>query len=172
MSLGGFTARVRITETRIDGGVDEGGKPYRCANMKMEGTLLELHYGDLKGRIPKEKKTSISVEIEFTESQHIHDRASDEDKEYIGVIHLNDYRSDEKADPVLVGTVRITLSLDMFNQLALMEGRNITFDAIHDLIASPTIDQRADSIIAFVRRVYFETRSEVEPAPEQKSGWW
>ena len=40
MTLGGFTASVRITKTRISGGLLDGGEKYSDADMELEGKLL------------------------------------------------------------------------------------------------------------------------------------
>jgi len=135
----------------------------------LEGGLDELRYGDLRGRISREIESWVRVEIEFTESQEIDDRAEGERQAYIGRIHLNDCRSKDKPDGGLNAIVRIRLPLTMFHQLKLMEGKLITFDTIHDLIENPSEEQKQDHIIAFVKRAYFDTTTEFETETEKKT---
>jgi hypothetical protein len=37
-----------------------------------------------------------------------------------------------------------------------MSGDDITFETIHQLIENPTNDQKADHVVAFVKRAYFQ----------------
>jgi hypothetical protein len=136
--------------------------------MELEGRLLELHYGDFKGRIAPSEKTYVHVDIEFTGSQAISWETEDKDRPYIGRLQLWDEGAKANTKTGLVAIVRITLPMSLFGKLALMEGKHIKFDTIHDLIPSPTEDQKADNIIAFVKRAYFETTASLEPEVKKR----
>jgi len=170
MTLGGFKSAVRITRSGFSGGFTEGGVPRVSADMELEGKLLAFHYGNLRERITHNTKSAVNVDIEFAEDQEIPVESEDEHKSYIGTIQLIDYSKEEDSfsDVELGAVVRITLSIDMFFQLSLWEGKAINFETIHDIIKNPTEDQKTDHVVAFVKRVYFESTAEPTPQPEKK----
>ena len=168
MSLGGFTSSVQVTRSCVRGGFTDRGDPRVGAEMEFEGRLLVFHYGDLRERITRQTKTSVHVQIEFTDTQEVAWDIEDGDKPYIGTIQLFDHRTEENIDTEIDAIVSITLPISMFQQLTLMEGKYIRFETIHDLIQNATEDQKQDQIVAFVKRVYFETTSDLEPEREKK----
>ena len=163
MTLGGFTAKARITKSQISGGFTKEGIPYTSASMELEGTLLRFYYKDLKERITQDTKTKVYVSIEFTEAQETTDRYEGDDKYYIGIIGLSDYTKQERIindGTEIVANVNITLPIKIFPRLYMMEGKPIVLITIHDIIGNPTKEQKEDGIVAFVKRVYFEKVSE------------
>ena len=174
-SLGGFESSVRIAKSSISGGFLENGKPYIKGEVELEGRLLVFHYGDLRERLTQQTKTGVGVKIEFTETQEVHWNV-DNDEPYIGTISLLDHRAEPKppTDQEIIAGVDITLPITMFHGLTLMGGGDIRFSTIHDLIERPTKDQELEHTVAFVKRVYFEPRSDWVPDVKRKSwsfGW-
>jgi hypothetical protein len=153
MTLGGFTSLVNIKRSRFSGGFTDGKKPYFNAEMEMEGKLLVFHYGTLREQISRETKTSVSVEIEFTETQEVAVDTQGEDKAYIGTIQLFADENEEKyVDDFEIGAVvRITLPIAMFSQLSSWEGKSIRFETIHDIIKHPTVDQKQIVLLHLLR---------------------
>ncbi|MCP4683122.1 MAG: hypothetical protein GY864_12370 [Desulfobacterales bacterium] len=168
MTRGGFKSTVRIIKTWFSGRFVDG-IPRVFADMELGGKLLVFNYGNLRERITPDTKAEVSVEIEFRQDQEIPVEAENERESYIGTIRLSDYsqrEADSSNDLELSVIVRINLPIDMFYQLSLWEGKAISFETIHDIIKNPTEDQKLDHVVAFVKRVHFETTA--EPPPEKK----
>ena len=50
----------------------------------------------------------------------------------------------------------------MFPLLRSMNGETIKVETIHDAITNPNNNQKLDNIVAYVKRVYFETFANVD----------
>lgn len=169
MTLGGFTSVVRITRSRVSGGFTERGTLRVDADMELEGYLFET----------PELNTQkvVYVEIEFTETQEIAAKAENEYKSYIGrvqVIEKHELMKNYKnaaSDMEMLVRVRITLPIDMFSRLSLWQDKWIKFETVNDIVGSPAEDQTMDSIMALVKRVHFETASDL-PQPKKKRRWF
>lgn len=168
MSLGGFTSLVQIARLCVSGGFTDHGQLRIGAEMELEGRLLVFLYGNLRERITRQTKTSVHVEIKFTEIKAASWNIEDENKPYIGTIQLFDHTAEENVDTEIDAIVKITLPMNMVQQLGLMQGRYVKLETIHDLIQSPTEDQKQNHVVALVKRVYFETTSGLEPETEKK----
>lgn len=150
MTLGGFTSLVRITEAEIGGGFGDGGKPFTNGEMKLEGKLLELHFGDYEGRIPKGVDISTYIRVSFTESQERLWDLESTPEAYMGKIQH------DSSESILVFTLALTLPIIMFQQVLALGDKNILFDTIHDKVQKPSEREKADHIVAYVKRVYFQ----------------
>ena len=159
MTLGGFTAAVRITKTRVSGGFNHERSPYVDADMEFEGKLLIFHYGQLKENLRSKANASVSIEIEFTDKQ---DLASNGEDGYIGTIQLREEKDEVSS------YVRVTLPISMFPVLRSMQGETIKFETIHDIVRNPNENQKTDNIVALVKRIYFETVYNIEEEPPKK----
>ena len=149
MSIGGFTAVVEVTEIRVSGGFGDGGQVFNEARMKLNGKLSDLHYGDFRGPIAKHITAWVNIVIHFMESQERLD-LEDTDKAYIGDIRLDVSENAIRAD------VNIALPIAVFEQISVFGDKKIRFDTVHDIIASPSEREKADHVVAYVKRAYFE----------------
>ncbi len=158
MSLGGFKAVVKIVRSQFGCGLGDKGVPISKASMELEGRLIELNYGNLNGdKLLFNKKTKVSIDIEFTEKQEIDEGISTDEKQYIGSIH---YDKNEKpmfdSEEKIVVRIGMTLVYHAFSQLFPMEGRDIVVETIHDIVVNPDSRQKQDHIVALIKRAYFE----------------
>ena len=157
MTLGGFTASVRITKTRISGGLLDGGEKYSDADMELEGKLLVANLGAINENLIHKSKSEVFVEIEFVKNLEAgFSYLIYGETKYIGKIHLSEI------DNIVRSFVRVTLPLSMFPLLRSMNGETIKVETIHDAITNPNNDQKLDNIVAYVKRVYFETFANVD----------
>jgi len=156
MTLGGFTAIATIVKARISGGLNDKGEEYIGADMELEGKLLVFHYGSLKDTLRQKTKAEAYIQIEFKEYQQQDNCYEDGETKYIGDIRLR-----EEATEVQT-FVNITLPLSIFPILKSMKGENITFDTTHDMVNNPSRRQKADNIVALVKRAYFEISHDIE----------
>ena len=169
MSIGGFQAIVKINKYKFGCGFDDKGEPCMCADMELEGFLVEFTFGKPPEKwSPHGKKNDVSLNIEFRQQQeidywHWH---SEQDKKYIGNI---------KVQPVGATTpdergvnVWITLPYDMFFQICSVRERDIIFDTIHDLITEPN----EDGVVALIKRVYFSERLWWYKQDSKTKRWW
>ncbi|RIK60668.1 MAG: hypothetical protein DCC63_03285 [Nitrospira sp.] len=166
-SLGGFTANLQIVRYCLSGGLKDDRRSFVAAEMELDGEIEELYYKDFRGPLPSKLKNLASVSIKFIDGQVV---PADEvacligewepASSYIGSLQLSS-RTENRAfcqnTPALLATVDIILPLSMMQPLALMQGKSIRFDTVHDLIANPTEAQKADHLIAFVKRVHFQS---------------
>ena len=151
--MGGFTALLNIRTATACGGYSDGGYPLIRAKMTLEGSLLELHYGEFRGYLPKDVESVVSVEIEFTENQ---ERCDDIDekikKSYIGLIQL------QVSANKIWSTLRLTLPILMYKNILLLGESNLVLDTIHDSVENPSNRETKDNVVAYVTRVYFERK--------------
>lgn len=168
--MSSLTAIVYITIAKHSGGYNDGGIPIVRAQMELEGKLREFNYGNLKKRLTRDTKTSVYVDLEFTEEQEVSVDCEDKEKNYIGTIQLTEHEKDEHDDTEVGAIVCAKLPIKMFPQLLLMEGKYIALETIHDIIKNPTEDQKTDHIVAFVKRVYFKISVD-SPEQGKKKSW-
>jgi hypothetical protein len=163
-SVGGFAAVVRISRSTTTIGLGHDRAFRTSAQMELEGELLECHYRDLDTRLTRRTKTWVAVDIDFSENpdptEYVQDYAEGEDR-YVGTIQLGDRVYDreffqETDDTEVWAIVRLVLPLSAFQLLVPLIGRELRVDTVHDLIQSPTDDQKTDHVIAFVKRILFE----------------
>lgn len=150
MSVGGFTSLVQIKLTKISGGFGDGGKPYTDGKMELEGRLLELDFGDIRGRINKSVEASTRIDISFTESHGRIEGLKGGANAYIGTIHLN------KSGSNIYASAKLVLPVAMFHQISVFGEKEFIFDTIHDKVEKPSEREQADHIIAYVKRAYFQ----------------
>ena len=157
MTLGGFTASVRITSVRLSGGLDDRGMPCVRADMEFEGKLLVFHYRDLKETLKSKTKCTVSVEIEFKEKKEVEPHFfRNREKQYIGTIQLFENQDEKETKDEANAIVRVALPISMLPPLQAMKDDVIKFETIHDLVREPDTHQKADCIVALVKRIYFE----------------
>lgn len=184
MSIGGFSAMVRMTSHKTRIGFGDTGTFRGDAQMEMEGTLLECEYRDLAARLSHGIKTFVSVDIEFTEDPdwagHVDVYTNDGDR-YLGTLQLRDRVYDKNSfsetDTTEVRAhVSILLPITALHSLIPLTGYVYRLDTVHDLIDDPTdagavrkVDEedqgeleffrrarRTDHVIAFVKRICLE----------------
>jgi len=150
MTLGGFTSLVRIAEAKLGGGFGDGGTSFTNGEMKLEGKLLELNFGDYKGRIAKGVDISTYICVTFTENQERSWDLEDTTEAYMGKIHH------DSSESPLAFSLKLTLPTIMFQRILALGDKNILFDTIHDKVQEPSEREKADHIVAYVKRVYFQ----------------
>lgn len=150
MSLGGFRAVVRVLKAEVSAGFSNLGHPILAATMELEGRILEFHYKELKTSIQKYANRIVNADVEFTLKQERHDRYGQWGA-FIGGIHMTSKEPEE-----LRVHLALSLPLSMFSLLQSLEPRELQLDTIHDLVLDPNEEQRTDSIVALVKRVYFQ----------------
>ena len=162
MTMGGFTAIVRVSRSRVASGITDTGEKYLNAEMEMEGKLSVFYYGSLKEDLRSKIKAEAYVQIEFKEYSEENYYESD-DAKYIGDIRLRDENSE------VIAYLNVILPMSMFSLLKSMDSENIRVETIHDLISNPSDDQKTDSIVALVKRIYFEVNNDLnEEKPRKK----
>jgi hypothetical protein len=162
MTLGGFTAYLRISRARVASGFNEIGQTIFNGEMEMEGELSTFYFGSLKENLRSKQKAEAYLEIDFDDqfTEIYHDN---NDEKYFGEIRL---RED---DNEVVAYVHVTLPCSMFSVLKSMDGDKIKVDTIHDLISNTNNDQKTDNIVALVKRIYFEISNDLlEEKPRRK----
>lgn len=165
MSKGGFGAKVQVTSrmTMVGFG-DSGAFLSGQTNIEMEGTITECWYRDLPERLPLGIKTFIALQIEFTEQpdrvQQL-DIYTDDGDRYIGALHLRDRKYDkssfaENDDMELRASISLLLPLAAFSQLELSAEQVYQLETVHDPIDDSTAAQKADHVIALIKRIYLQ----------------
>jgi hypothetical protein len=155
MTLGGFAASVQITKSSISGGMHEGNNYFVKADMELEGKILVANFSVLKEKLNYKSKSEVFIEIEFVENLETgFNYLVVNDIKYIGKIHLSEINNGVRS------FVRITLPFSMFPLLRSMNRKTIQFDTIHDVIKNPNEEQRLDNVVAYVKRVNFETSND------------
>jgi hypothetical protein len=151
LPLDGFTAITTIFRAYISGGLDDDGKQFNSGHMEMEGKVVHFYYGSLKETLRQKTRATAIVHITFTEYGEEPPLPYDPTR-YIGYI-----REWEENNEV-TARIDVNLPLSMYLTLQSMKGEDIKIDTIHDLIN----EQNEDSIVAFIKRIYFE----VQPVKE------
>ena len=117
-----------------------------------------------------EIKATVSVEISFYETQveelDYADVESEEwlgsDQRYMGVISIIKDMTVGGGGVEIFVNVQINLPVQAYSELMLMNGKNIKFETIHDVIGAPSKNQREDNLVAMVKRVYFEVKNNTQ----------
>lgn len=160
MSLGGFRAVVRVLRAEVSAGFSDPGHPVVAATMELERRILEFHYKELKTSIQQYANRIVDVDVDFTQKQESHDRYGQWGA-FIGGIHVT-----RKEPTELRVYLALSLPLSMFSLLQSVEQRELQLDTIHNLVLDPNEEQRTDSIVALVKRVYFQPLQ--APTPERR----
>ena len=164
MGKGELSGTVRLKRSALWGGFDRAHEdiPNVSADMELEGKYVRFYvprkYG-LEDRLKHDTKTEVSIKIEFTEKQKIPKLLEHEAESYIGNITLIDHRKTDPSWAELVEIsiiIDITLPLNMFYQLSLWEGKNITFHTFQDIFENPIEMDEGGFIVANVKSVLFE----------------
>ena len=154
-----------------------------AAGMELDGKLSRFGNDEFWTNIARERINVFFLEIEFTKEQGVPIEAEEMDRKYIGTIQVNEHEpgdfeeiiTDKKGtrireieEKVVRIFVRINLPWDMYSQLSLMEGKNIRFETVHEIIEDSDERQRLaedmllGGLLAFVKRVHFEIPTETQ----------
>jgi len=168
----GFAVLVNITTLKIDGGIGNDGQLYSgTPEIELEGKVLNAAFAPLKWHT-----ATAHVGIEFSEPDSPSEyfpMNEEGTKQYIGSIRFNYDWTVENTDPDVSASVSIRLPITMFQQIAIMDGKQIRIDFIYDEIeAKPDKKGEYEYLgkVALVQEVYFETTSDPEPE-KQKQSW-
>ena len=186
MTLGNFTATVRIEKVQLSGRFHPKGKTHVFGEMKLVGKLNTFPDNDVNERIIKRAKTAVGVSIEFVykleDATTAPDQYLDEDNEskngespdYIGTIHLRDYQGQviTNEDAEIVVNVYLIQPVEMISYLLHMGNNFFIIDTINDIISNPTEDEKLDNVVAFIKRAYFQTIDNLHDKPKRKKRWF